>query len=54
MKSFLGGADAFIERCIGEETLLLWSLLVEIHKLTGDGIYEDLGEEASLFQAKLN
>jgi len=53
MKPFLGDTDAFIERFLGEEKPLLWSFLVETHKLTGDDIFEDFGEEAKLLQAKL-
>ncbi|MEP1013953.1 MAG: hypothetical protein ABJG80_13900 [Paracoccaceae bacterium] len=53
MRPFLGDTDAFIEEFLGEERPLLWSFLVEIHKLTGDDIFEDFGEEAKLLKAKL-
>ncbi len=53
IKPFLGDTDTFIESFHGEEQPLLWSFLVEIHKLTGDDIFEDFGEEAKLLQAKL-
>ncbi|MEP2767762.1 MAG: hypothetical protein ABJU46_00340 [Paracoccaceae bacterium] len=53
MRPFLGDTDAFIEEFLGEERPLLWSFLVEIHKLTGDDIFEDFGEEAKLLNAKL-
>ena len=52
-KPFLGNTDAFIESFWGEERRLLWLFLEETHKLTGDCIFEDFGEEAKVLQAKL-
>lgn len=55
MKSmpFLGDTDAFVQSFVGEERRLLWLFLEETHKMTGDDIFEDFGEEAKSLEAKL-
>ena len=50
---FVSDADTFVERFWGDERWLLWQFLEEMHKLTGDDIFEDFGEEATLLQIKL-
>lgn len=55
MKSmpFLGEKDAFIQSFVGEERRLLWLFLEETHRLTGDDIFENFGEEAKSLRDKL-
>lgn len=50
---FLADTDAFVQGFVGEERRLLWLFLEETHKMTGDDIFEDFGEEAKSLQAKL-